>query len=285
MEMGRKPMHQKWIYWTVSAVLFLVLFGLTFRWEGREDRQKVQVVAFGDSVLGLFRGEDGIAAQVGSLLDKTVYCAGFGGTCVGRLDRENRLDYGKDSLSLAALTRAVLMDDFGPQQTVFLKESATEYFEETVDGLARTDFDTVELVLIEHGLNDFYAGVPLRNEEDPMDEYTFAGALRSSLEALRKVNPDMRIVLVTPTYTWMLEGTYTCEEFDVGYGNQEAYVAEELRIAAEYGVEVIDVYHDFFPHEKWDDWKLYTMDGLHPNKEGRRLIAEKIADYLDGGGE
>lgn len=276
-------MHKKWIYRAVSAVLFLVLFGLTFRRGGAEERQEVQMVAFGDSVLGLFRGEGGIAAQVGNLLDKSVYCAGFGGTCVSRLNRENRLDYGKDSLSLAALTKAVLMDDFGPQQTVFLKESSTEYFEETIDGLAGIDFDAVELVMIEHGLNDFYAGVPLRNEEDPMDEYTFAGALRSSLEALRKVNPDMRIVLVTPTYTWMLSGSYTCEEFDAGYGNQEVYVAEEFKIAAEYGVEVIDVYHDFFPHEEWDDWKLYTMDGLHPNEEGRRLIAEKITDYLDGG--
>lgn len=276
-------MRQKWIYWAVSAVLFLVLFGLAFRREGPEERQEVQMVVFGDSVLGLFRGSDGIAVQVGSLLNKTVYCAGFGGTCVSRLDRENRLDYGKDSLSLAALTKAVLMDDFGPQQTVFLKEPATEYFEETIDGLERIDFKAVELVMIEQGLNDFYAGVPLRNEEDPMDEYTFAGALRKSLEALRKTNPDMRIVLVTPTYTWMLSGSYTCEEFDAGYGNQEAYVAEEIKIAAEYGVEVIDVYHDFFPHEEWDDWKLYTMDGLHPNKTGRRLIAEKIADYLEGG--
>lgn len=276
-------MHKKWIYRAVSAVLFLILFGLTFRRGEPAERQEIQVVAFGDSVLGLFRGEDGIAVQVGSLLNKTVYCAGLGGTCVSRLDRENRLDYGKDALSLTALTKAVLMDDFGPQQTVFLNEPATEYFEETIDGLAGIDFDVVELVMIEHGVNDFYTGVPLRNEEDPMDEYTFAGALRSSLDALRKANPGMRIVLVTPTYTWMLEGSYTCEEFDAGYGNQEAYVAEEIKIAAEYGVEVIDVYHDFFPHEEWDDWKLYTMDGMHPNEAGRRLIAEKITDYLDGG--
>lgn len=283
MEIGRKPMQKKWIYPAISAVLFLLFIGLTFRPCRREDGQAVQIVAFGDSVLGLFRGEDGITAQVGSLLDKTSYCAGLGGTCVSRLDRENKLDYGKDSLSLTALTRAVMMDDFGPQQTVFLKESMTEYFDDTIDGLERIDFETVEIVIIEHGLNDFYAGAPLRNEEDPMDEYTFAGALRNSLEALRQTNPDMRIVLVTPTYTWMCSGSYTCEEFDAGYGNQEAYVAEEIKIAAEYGVEVIDVYHDFFPHEEWDDWQLYTMDGLHPNEAGRRLIAEKIADYLEGG--
>ena len=72
-------------------------------------------------------------------------------------------------------------------------------------------------------------------------------------------------------------------QFDAGYGNQEAYVEEEIRIAAEYGVEIIDVYHDFFPHEKPEDWELYTADGMHPNEAGRRMIVEKILSYLNGG--
>ena len=30
----------------------------------------------------------------------------------------------------------------------------------------------------------------------------------------------------------------------------------------------------------WEDWELYTKDGLHPNEAGRALIAGQIADYL-----
>lgn len=275
-------MYKKLIYVVPALVLFGLLYAFTHIRRGPAQQQEVKLLAFGDSVLGLVRDDTGIAEMLGEALGKSVYNAGLGGTCVARLDRGNRLDSGMDSLSLTALAKAIRMSDFGPQKTVHKKESIAEYFEATIAGLEMVDMEAVEIILIEHGLNDFYAGVPLRNEENPMDEYTFAGALRSVFEALRKVSPDARILLVTPTYTWML-GQYTCEEFDAGYGNQQAYVEEEIKIAAEYGIEVIDVYHDVFPHEEPEDWRLYTADGLHPNEEGRRLIVRKILEYLDGG--
>ena len=52
------------------------------------------------------------------------------------------------------------------------------------------------------------------------------------------------------------------------------YDAEEL------GLEIIDVYHDFFPHEEWESKDLYTRDGLHPNEAGREKIARRIAEVL-----
>ena len=93
-------------------------------------------------------------------------------------------------------------------------------------------------------------------------------------------NPEIRIVLVTPTYTWYTEMGLTCEERDMGGGILEEYVDAEIRAAEELGIEIIDVYHDFFPHEKWEDKDLYTRDGMHPNDEGRRMLAEKIAACL-----
>ena len=45
-------------------------------------------------------------------------------------------------------------------------------------------------------------------------------------------------------------------------------------------VEMIDVYHDFYPHNNWEDWKLYTFDGIHPNEEGRKMLARRIAEAL-----
>ena len=61
----------------------------------------------------------------------------------------------------------------------------------------------------------------------------------------------------------------------------EEYVEKEIQVAEEPGVEVINLYHDFFPHENWEDWEIYSFDGLHPNEAGRALISEKIATHLE----
>ncbi len=267
-------------YSLLSAGLFLCLFLLFWREKESEEKQTVQIVFFGDSSYGNIRDESAIPEQVGRLSGKTVFNAAFGGTGAGRQDRGQRLDYSGDSLSLAALTKAVYGGDFGVQQTIRPTQDITWYFISTVDGLENIDFSVVETVIIGHGLNDYYSGLPLENEKDPMDEYTFAGALRSSLTALKRVNPSLRIVLLTPTYSWLTEAMQTCEEYDGGGGILEKYVEKEIAVAAEQGVGVIDLYHDFFPHEVWEDWSRYTVDGLHPNEAGRALIAEKIADYL-----
>lgn len=276
----------KSMIYCASVPVFVCLFFFTFH--SRADRlvpRKVQVVFFGDSVCGLVRDDTAIPAQVGRLLDMTVFNGAFGGTCVGRIGEEGKLDYSKDTISLTALTKAVAARDFGAQQTMRFKESNTEYFEETVDGLEAVDFSAVDIVVVEHGLNDYYSGTPIRKEGDPWDERTFTGALRHSLRALRQTNPDMRILLVTPTYTWHQRLGLTCEEYDAGYGILEDYVRAEMEVAQEFGVEVLDVYHDVFPHETWEDWAVYTWDGLHPNEAGRKLLAGMIAEYLRRDGE
>lgn len=283
---GKRERKRKIVYWLTALLLFCAFLFCGLRQADRSaDRHTAQLVTFGDSVFGLVRDETAIPQQVADKLGMTVYNAAFGGTRAARGDVERRLSYTKDSLSLVGLMRAVGADDFGVQQAVHIRESSTEYFDEVVDGLETLELSAADIILIQHGLNDYYSGIPIYNEEDPYDEYTYAGALRTSLEILRGKCPDARIVLVTPTYSWYLFTEQTCEEFDAGGGLLEDYVAAQKEVAAQLGIEVIDLYHDLFPHESWEDWERYTFDGLHPNDEGRAMIAGKIAAYLDGTGE
>ena len=279
MKLGVKKIYI--LYWILAILVFGGLFMTAL---GGDSKGKIpyQIVFFGDSVPGLVRDESGIPYQVAEALGKTMMNSAFGGTCVGRVNTINELDYGKESLSLVALTKAIANSDFGPQQSLRIRDPVSMEFESMVDELEKVDFTQVELVIIEHGVNDFYGGVPVRNDKNVMDEYTFGEALRTSIEALRQVNPNMRILLVTPTFSWLFQSGKACDEYNVGYGTLEAYIQEELKIAEEYGVEIIDIYHDFYPHETWDDWMVYSMDGLHPNEAGRTKIANRISGYLKG---
>lgn len=279
--MDSRPWKRTITYGLTAAVLLGLLAAVTFHIRPDcADRQQVQVLTLGDSILGNIRDDTAIPAQLERLLGKSVFNGAFGGTCAGRIDREYRLTNARDSLSLVGLTKAIAADDFGVQQTLRIRDSVTEYFEDTIDAMETLDFSKVELVVIMHGLNDYYYGVPIYNEEDPLDEYSFTGALRRSLMYLRQANPDMRILLASTTYTWYRAGEMTCEEYDAGYGKQEDYIRAEAEVAEELGVEFLDLYHDVYPHENWEDWEVYTFDGLHPNEAGRELLAHIICEYL-----
>ena len=281
-ESGKK----KTIYAVAACVLFCILFITTFRSRaGNVERQTVEMVVFGDSVMGEIRDETAVPAQLEALTGKSVYNAALGGTCMARQGTKGRSEEARDCLSLAGLAKSVWAKDFGVQKATRIRESNTEYFSMVLDGLEKIDFTQVEIILIQQGLNDYHAGIPLENQKDPYDEHTFVGALRSAVLAFREVNPMVRIVLVTPTYTWYPDRGVTCEEMDQGGGVMEDYVEAELRVAEELEIEVIDVYHAFFPHETWEDWQRYSRDGIHPNEAGREKIALKIARTLEEFGE
>ena len=272
------------VYALASAAGFLLLFfGGVFFAAGRREQavRTFQIVAFGDSVLGETRDETSVTALLSGLLNRTVFNAALGGTCLSRADQECRPGLGQDMLSMTALAKALAAHDFGPQQTVRIRESSTDYFDETIDTLAQIDFSAGEILLIQYGLNDYNRGVAIYDEEDPWNEYTFAGALRSTLKLLQETFPDQRIILATPCYSWYIAGGKACGEYDLGGGTLDEYVEAELEIAAQMGVEIFDLYHDLWPHEKWEDWELYTKDGFHPNEAGRELIARRIAEYLE----
>lgn len=278
----RQPGRQTIAYGIAAVLAFALLYLATFRGRAEEEQpRQVQLVTFGDSVFTDIGEMVPIPDRLSGLLDMSVYNAAMGGTCAARLETERRLDYAKGSMSLVGLTRAVRAKDFDVQQTARIQDSNTESFPEMVEGLSQVDFSRVEIVLIQQGLNDYHAGTPIENPENPYDEYTYLGALRSAVKDFRKMNPEIRIVLVTPAYAWYLQTGQTCEEADNGSGRLEDYVEAELALARELGVEALDLYHDFLPHEAWEDWALYTFDGIHPNEAGRDKIAREIAQFLE----
>lgn len=279
-----RSIQGKTLYGIVAAVLFVVLLLLFFPGDREYQRIPYDVVFLGDSVYGLCRDETSIAAKLQDKTGLKCYNGGLGGTVLGRADEERRLGYTKDSISAAGLVRSFAVKDFGVQRTVHIRESATDYFEDTLGDLGQIDFTQVKILFIGSGLNDYHSGNPIESTADPYnpyDEYTYCGAIRSIVKELREAYPDLRIIFITPPYTWYTIPELTCEEYDLGGGVLEDYVNAEIGLCQALDVEVIDIYHDYYPHETWDDLYLYTDDGLHPNEAGREKIAQTIAEYLD----
>lgn len=280
--MKEKGFKRTILYWVMAGVIVGCCFLIAGSRNFVQERQAFQIVALGDSVFAYTRDETSIPARIGRELGMTVYNGALGGTCASRAHREDHLDHSLDSVSFGAIARAFSQGDFGVQKTVKSMEKGTAYYMDTIAGLSELDLAQAEVILVLYGNNDYFAGQPLDSEEDPEDEYTFGGALRSGLRRLRACNKDARIILVTPTYNWLPDQGQTCEEYTENGKFLEDYVLLEQQIGLEEQIEVLDLYHEFLPYDTWEDWKLYTLDGVHPNEAGRQLIADRIIQYLRG---
>lgn len=268
------------VYGLAAVLVFVLLCG--FFVQSREETALTQypIVILGDSLMGQCRDETSVAEFLGERMGRPVFNGAFGGTCMALQEQEMEANYSMELLNMVNLSKALSADDLGAQQTVRSRREITDYFGDTVDELAVIDYQKVEILILAFGINDYHAGIALNNERNPLDESTYGGALRSVLTTLQKCYPDMRIVLVTPTYEWYRSKKMTCEEYKTGDAYLEEYVEEMRSVAEEFGIEAIDLYHDLYSHQEWEDWKLYTEDGLHPNEDGRRLIADRLAACL-----
>lgn len=278
------------IYFVAAVPVFICIGILYFVFgyyrdiqAGNASRTEYPIIIFGDSIVGQCRDQTSVSGLLNSMLDEPVFNAAFGGTCMAAHDQDISTNYTMEMLNMVNISKAIAADDFGVQQTVHSKREITFYFGDTVDELEYVDFQSAKVMILAFGINDYHAGTPLDNDKDPYDERTYGGALRSVITTMRELYPDLRIVLVTPTYAWYRSNGLTCEEYDTGGYFLEEYVNKEISVAEELGVEAIDLYHDLYPHRTWDDWKIYTEDGLHPNEDGRRMIAEIIVDVLTYG--
>lgn len=269
----------------VCAVLVIAL---------RKEEKTIQydIVVLGDSIVGNV-GEGGVSftSCLGEKLNKTAFKGGFGGTTMSMRSLGDDTMWGSISStewSMIKLAEAICYDDWKSQMATMayaqsyegINYQALHYFETTMEILCQIDFDKVEILIIEHGTNDYNCGRALDNPEDSYDVTTFGGALRRSLKLLKGRYPDLRIVLMSPLYCELGgELKKKCYNTKIGNGGYlDEYVALEKEIAQEFNVEWIDAYHDSGIWE--DNVYQYLPDGLHLNAEGHNKIADFLAEYL-----
>lgn len=282
-EKRRKTIKLNIAYGLGGFLVLLAVLPVLFRSAHRADIQ-AEVLFLGDSIVGQYRDDTSIPALTAAQLETTVINGAFGGTTMSQQNRENRDSYYRDGLSFSQLARAIAAEDFGTQQTIRTREYVTMNFRDIVDELDAVDYSSIKTAVISYGMNDYTTGSPISNPLDPDDPYTVEGAMRTGIKLLRQAYPGLRIIFISPTYCWLVDpvgtGGETCETNDYGGGYLESYVEAQRRVAAECGVEFLDLYHDFYPHERYQDWQIYTEDGMHPNEAGRQLVARTLAEYF-----
>lgn len=246
------------------------------------------VVVTGDSIIGKERYDGAVDAYFEEYSGLTMVNGAFGGNCAAVEDAD-RYSYQGESITLPYLAEAICYRDFGVQWAdLAANQTKIDYFEESLHNLEAVDFRQVKVLMLSFGTNDYLSGKKPDDPEDPYNIESYGGALRYSVELLKKTYPELKIVLVTPLFCHIPGHEDGLEEAFYGGGTLDEYAEAEKKIAAEYGLHVIDILDGLGMDES--NYEQYTDGGgLHLNKAGRekyaRFLAEKTEEMLEGKSE
>ena len=241
-----------------------------------------KIVNFGDSIFGNFHAPEDISSFIAKKTGATVYNVGFGGC---RMSEHSLPQF--DRFCMYRIAHSVTTRDFSLQDESFsyepIGEALPAYFGGNLELLKSIDLSTVDIATIAYGTNDFTAGQRIEGD-DKYDITTYAGALRYSIETIKKVYPNLILVLCSQTYRFWrnADGSFSSHSHDRIINDQTLpeFCKKTEEIAKEYGLLYIDNYNGSGINESTRGECFSATDGTHPIAHGRELIAESISRAL-----
>ena len=136
--------------------------------------------------------------------------------------------------------------------------------------------DDADIVVVFGGTNDFGHGDAPFGEFADRTNATYCGACHALMQGLIEKYPAAAIVFMTPLHR------ETEDEPSMGNGLPlKAYVDVIKQTAEYYSIPVLDLYAVSGIQPRVPVLKeRYCPDGLHPNAEGHKLMASRLAGFL-----
>ena len=215
-----------------------------------KDKQKV--VFLGDSItqgVGAISYEACYVSLVGQKLNCEVVNYGVSGTRIGR---QEYVTHSATMWNYDFRLRAEIMDKQADRVFVF------------------------------GGTNDYGHGRLVLGNIADRKPNTFCNELRLLIETLLKKYEKEKLCFILPIHRFDEEGANCKGESGKEEGATLLEYVQAMRlIIKEYGVDILDLYENGIPKPIVSTGDEYTVDGVHPNDNGHRLIAERICEYIN----
>lgn len=136
---------------------------------------------------------------------------------------------------------------------------------------------SADVIVVFGGTNDFGHGNAPFGEDGDRTPDTFCGAVNFLMRFLRGRYPSAKVVFMTPVKRQFGERPSPV----TGHSLRD-YAAAIVRAGEANGVPVLDLYNVLpLDPDRDDDRLAYTIDGLHPNDAGHRMIADALRRFLE----
>ena len=245
------------------------------------------IVAFGNAPFADDRGsEDNLATIIEDMTGATVYNCSVSGSYLAAKryyydSEENPMDAFCFYWLVTLATSGANVDFYANAEKTLGSDYPAEAHE-VFDTLTTLDFNTVDVVVIMYDATDYLLGNPMYNDANPTDVTQFTGNLEAGIELLQNTYPNIRIIVMSPTYAYAVdtEGNYVSSDMYT-YGGMDVlstYVIKEYASSLSRGVSFVDHIYGTITEDNADE---YLIDNLHLNPEGRRLVAERFEYFLN----
>lgn len=232
--------------------------------------EPVNIVVLGDSIWDLVRDDTGIAANLERDLGKkaTIYNCAIKGSRAAAAGGVREDGTEQNDICLCAMARYItgVRADAIPEQ----------YEAKTV--LSQVDFNQVDYVLIAYGLNDYFGGVKLKNPDNCYDVTTYEGALCSSIEMIRNAYPNVKFMILSPTYCQGYsygQVVHESNSYSYGGGTCLDYVSAAEEIADAYQIPFVNNTEAL--QVSIHNGPQYLADATHLSEIGREKYAANLA--------
>ena len=146
---------------------------------------------------------------------------------------------------------------------------------------------TADMVIVYGGVNDYIHGDAPFGEIGDTIPTTFCGGVYFLMNFLRETYGDKPIIFLTPARCFLrnqvddlLPSTHAAKRTP---GKPLINYADVIiETAKQFEIHVLDLYRNLGidPHEP-EQFKKYTVDGLHFNDEGHAILTQKLKDFIE----
>ena len=245
------------------------------------------IVVFGNAPFADDRGSsDNLASLIAKETGATVYNCSISGSYLAA--QHTNFDPTLAPMDayclywLVNLAAGVPLDGYYNNAAEALGDKTPPEAEEVVNTLKTLDFNTIDTVAIMYDATDYLMGNAMYNDDNPTDPTQFTGNLEASIEVLQSLYPQIRIIVMSPTYAYAIDedGNYVSSDIYIYNGRDvlSTYVIKECYSANLHSVSFMD---NLYGSITEDNAKEYLTDNLHLNVKGRKLIAKRFEYFLN----
>lgn len=229
--------------------------------------------------------QDSLANMVAREADATVYNCAISGSCLSAQEYAfSANNYPMDAYSfywLVTLAATGTNTQYYAKAAEALGDSIPPEAREVYDTLTSLDLNTIDVAVIMYDATDYFLWRLPFNPDNPTDITTYAGNLEAGIELLQQYYPNIRIIVMSPTYAFVdVDGEYVSSDLYVigGEYTLPSYLGEASNSALRNGVTLVD---NLYGSITEDNAPECLSDNLHLNIEGRKIVADHLVFALN----